>query len=73
MKPFVRDRHDEILLGIVGAAVIALMIGVMLVGEAAYWVFYVALAILFAAQKLRQRKLGGAKARSGAARSTGSR
>ncbi|MGV1048702.1 MAG: hypothetical protein ACOYD4_09300 [Solirubrobacterales bacterium] len=73
MKSFVRDRHDEILLGFVAAGVITLMIGVVLFGEVAYLAFYIVAAVLFAAQKLRQRRQGGTRARSGATRSTGSR
>jgi len=73
MKSFVRDRHDEVLLGFVAASVVSLMIGVVLFGEAAYLVFYVVAAVMFAVQKLRQRRRDGAKGRSGAARSTGSR
>jgi hypothetical protein len=73
MKSFVRDKDDRILLGFVVAGVVTLMIGVLLFGEAAYLVFYVVAAILFAVQKLRQRRQEGAKGRSGGARSTGSR
>jgi hypothetical protein len=81
MKSFVRDkdegtldRNEKILIAvIVGPAVIALEIGKQMYGEAAYLVFYLVAAVLLAVQMLRKRSDERAKARSGAARSTGSR
>jgi hypothetical protein len=73
MKSFVRDKHDEILFGLVGAAVLALGIGVLFFGEAAYLVFYVFLAVLYAVQKLRLRRQERSKALLDAGRNTGSR
>lgn len=73
MKSFVRDKHDEILIGFVGVAVLALGLGVVFFGEAAYLVFYVLLAVLYAVQKLRLRRREQAKALLGADRSKGNR
>ena len=73
MKSFVRSNHDEILFGFVGAAVLALGIGVLFFGEAAYLVFYVFLAALYAVQKLRLRRQKRSKALLDAARNRGSR
>jgi hypothetical protein len=73
MKSFVRDKHDEILFGFVGVAVLALGLGVVFFGEAAYLVFYVLLAVLYVVQKLRLRRRERSKALPGGDRSTGSR
>jgi hypothetical protein len=73
MKSFVRDRHDEILFGIVGVAVLVLGLGVLFFGEAAYLVFYIFLAGWYAAQRVRLRRRDRSKALLGGARSTGSR
>lgn len=73
MKSFVRSNHDEILFGFVGAAVLALGLGVLFFGETAYLVFYVCLAGLYAVQKLRMRRQKRSKALLGAARNTGNR
>lgn len=73
MKSFVRNNHDEFLFGFVGAAVLALGLGVLFFGEAAYLVFYVFLGVLYAVQKLRLRRQKRSKALLGGARSTGSR
>lgn len=73
MKFFVRDRHDEILFGFVGVAVLALGLGVVFFGEAAYLVFYVLLAVLYAVQKFRLRRRESSTELPGAGRNTGSR
>jgi 4-amino-4-deoxy-L-arabinose transferase-like glycosyltransferase len=73
MKSFVRNKHDEILFGFIGAAVLALGLGVLFFGEAAYLVFYVFLAALYVVQKFRLRRQKRSRALLGAARSKGSR
>jgi Flp pilus assembly protein TadB len=73
MKSFVRSNHDEILFGLVGAAVLALGLGVLFFGEAAYLVFYVCLAVLYAVQKLRMRRQKRSRALLDEARNKGSR
>lgn len=73
MRSFVRDNHDEILFGLIGAAVLALGLGVLFFGEAAYLVFYIFLAVLYAVQKLRLRRQERSKALLDADRSRGNR
>jgi hypothetical protein len=73
MKSFVRNNRDGILFGFIGAAVLALGLGVLFFGEAAYLVFYVFLAVFYAVQKLRLRRQKRSKALPAAARSKGSR
>jgi 4-amino-4-deoxy-L-arabinose transferase-like glycosyltransferase len=73
MKSFVRDNHDEVLFGLIGAAVLALGLGVLFFGEAAYLVFYIILAVLYAVQKLRLRRQKRSRALLDAARNKDSR
>jgi Flp pilus assembly protein TadB len=73
MKSFVRSNHDQILFGFICAAVLTLGLGVLFFGEAAYLVFYVFLAVLYAVQKLRRRRQKRSKALLDEARSRGSR
>ncbi len=72
MKSFVRDNHDAILFGFVGVAVLALAIAHHLFGEVVYLPLIVAYTVQLAWEFRRWLK-NRAKARSGAARSTGSR
>ena len=72
MKSFVRDNHDAVLFGFVGAGLLALAIGYHLFGE----IVYLPLIVVYVGQlawEFRRWLQKRAKERSGAARSTGSR
>jgi hypothetical protein len=71
MKSFVRDNHDAILFGFVGAGVLALAIGNHLFGEVVFLPLIVAYSVQLAWEFRRWLK-NRAKERSGGARSTGS-
>lgn len=72
MKSFVRDKHDEILIGLAVLIASVFMLAAKLVSEL-FCLPLILAGVILCVSELRRWRRERAKERSGAARSTGSR